>query len=33
VRDLVQHFLDDHREDFTTEGIQWVERCRDGTVM
>ncbi len=33
VRDLVQHFLDDHREDFTPEGIQWVERCRDGTVM
>lgn len=33
VRDLVQRFLDEHREDFTPEGIDWVERCRDGTVM
>jgi len=33
VRDLVQRFLDDHGKDFTPEGIQWVERCRDGTVM
>lgn len=33
VRDLVQHFLDEHREDFTAEGIEWIEQCRDGTVM
>jgi hypothetical protein len=33
VRDLVQHFLDEHRQDLTAEGIDWVEQCRDGTVM
>lgn len=33
VRDLVQHFLDEHRKDFTAEGIEWIEQCRDGTVM
>jgi hypothetical protein len=33
VRDLIQHFLDERREDFTPEGVHWVEKCRDGTVM
>ena len=33
LRDLVQHFLDEHRQDLTAEGIEWVEQCRDGTVM
>ncbi|HZU33033.1 MAG TPA: hypothetical protein VFB79_18095 [Candidatus Angelobacter sp.] len=33
VRDLVQQFLDEHRNNFTSEGINWVEKCRDGTVM
>lgn len=30
---LVQRFLDQHRAEFTPEGIHWVEACRDGTVM
>jgi hypothetical protein len=33
VPDLLQHFLDENRADFTPEGIDWVERCRDGTIM
>jgi len=33
VRKLVQQYLDEYRSDMTPEGIKWVERCRDGTVM
>lgn len=33
VRFLVQQFLDEHREEFTPDGVRWVEKCRDGTVM
>jgi len=33
VRNLVQGFLDKHRDEFPPEGILWVEQCRDGTVM
>jgi hypothetical protein len=33
VRKLVQQYLDDYRSDMTPEGVKWVERCRDGTVM
>jgi hypothetical protein len=33
VRNLVQGFLDKHRDEFPPEGIRWVEQCRDGTVM
>lgn len=33
VYDLVQRYLDEHRSEFTAEGVAWVERCRDGTVM
>ena len=30
---IVQQYLDQCRDDLTKEGIQWVETCRDGTVM
>jgi hypothetical protein len=30
---IVQQYLDQCRDDLTKEGIQWVEACRDGTVM
>jgi hypothetical protein len=33
VRDRVQRFLDENRAELSPEGIAWVERCRDGTVM
>lgn len=33
VRQVVQRFLDQHRHEFTTDGIEWVEKCRDGVVM
>jgi hypothetical protein len=33
VSKLVQKYIDDHRSDFTQEGIQWLEQCRDGRVM
>ena len=29
----VQRFIDSHREEFPAEGITWLEKCRDGTVM
>jgi hypothetical protein len=33
VRGLVQKHIDDHRGEFTQEGLKWVEQCRDGQVM
>jgi hypothetical protein len=33
VRELVQKHIDDHRDEFTEDGLKWVERCRDGKVM
>jgi hypothetical protein len=33
VHDLVQAFIDANRGAFSSDGLQWVEQCRDGTVM
>jgi hypothetical protein len=33
VRKLVQNFINENRAKMSDEGILWVERCRDGTVM
>jgi hypothetical protein len=30
---VVQGYIDAHREELTPEGLAWVEKCRDGTVM
>jgi hypothetical protein len=33
VKTLVQRFIDENRHEFTPEGITWLEKCRDGSVM
>ena len=33
VRDLVQRYLDEHRRELSDKDVQWIEWCRDGTVM
>jgi hypothetical protein len=33
VKRLVQGFIDQSRQEFTPEGLAWLEKCRDGTVM
>lgn len=33
VRQLVQAFIDKHRQDFSEDGLRWAKCCRDGTVM
>jgi hypothetical protein len=33
VPELVQKYIDDHKGEFTQDGVQWLERCRDGRVM
>ncbi len=33
VRNVVQRFLDSHRNELSVDAIRWVEECRDGTVM
>ena len=33
VRETVQEYIDNHKDDLTEQGLQWVEQCRDGTVM
>jgi hypothetical protein len=33
VRDLVQNFIDQHQDELDEEAREWVEQCRDGTVM
>jgi hypothetical protein len=32
VRKLVQHYLDENKDRFTNEHVQWIEQCRDGIV-
>lgn len=32
VRELVQHYLDENKDRFTEEHVQWIEQCRDGIV-
>jgi len=32
VRDLVQHYIDQNKDRFTEEHVQWMEQCRDGVV-
>jgi len=32
VRELVQHYLDNNKDRFTEEHVQWIEQCRDGIV-
>lgn len=32
VRDLVQHYIDENKDRFTEEHVQWMEQCRDGVV-
>lgn len=33
VKAVVQGFIDAHRGELTDEALEWVERCRDGTMM
>lgn len=33
TRDLVQRYLDENRDQLTPDGLRWIEKCRDGTVM
>lgn len=33
VRKVLHQYLDQHRHDLGPEGIKWLEKCRDGTVM
>lgn len=33
VKDLVQRYINEHREGLTAEDVKWLEECRDGTVM
>lgn len=33
VRETVQKFINTHKAELTEQGLQWLERCRDGTVM
>jgi len=32
VRELIQHYLDENKDRFTDEHVQWIEQCRDGIV-
>lgn len=32
VRDLVQQYIDQNKDRFTEEHVQWMEQCRDGVV-
>lgn len=32
VRDVVQRYLDNNKNRFTKEHVQWIEQCRDGLV-
>ena len=31
--DIVQKYIDAHRNELSSEELLWVEGCRDGTVM
>jgi hypothetical protein len=33
VRPLIQKHIDQNKDQFSAEGLRWVEQCRDGTVM
>lgn len=33
VRRTVQDFIDGHKSELTEQRLQWVEECRDGTVL
>jgi hypothetical protein len=33
VHDLVQRYIDDHKNEFADDGVKWMEQCRDGRVM
>jgi hypothetical protein len=33
VHGLVQRYIDDHKNEFTDDGMKWMEQCRDGRVM
>lgn len=33
VRETVQVFIASHKAELTEQGLQWLEQCRDGTVM
>lgn len=32
IRDLVQHYIEQNKDRFTEEHVQWIEQCRDGVV-
>jgi hypothetical protein len=32
VRELIQHYLNENKDRFTAEHVQWIEQCRDGIV-
>ncbi|MGE5322451.1 MAG: hypothetical protein ACM3SW_06295 [Actinomycetota bacterium] len=32
VRGLVQHYIEQNKDRFTEEHVQWIEQCRDGVV-
>jgi len=32
VHDVVQHYLDQNKDRFAEEHVQWIEQCRDGLV-
>jgi hypothetical protein len=33
VRELVEKYIDEHRNQLTADALKWVEQCRDGEVM
>jgi hypothetical protein len=33
VKSLVQNFIDENRQKLNPQGLVWMEKCRDGTVM
>jgi hypothetical protein len=33
VRETVQKFIDSHKNELTEQRLQWLEQCRDGSVM
>ena len=32
IRELIQRYLDENKDLFTDEHVQWIEQCRDGIV-
>jgi hypothetical protein len=33
VKEVVQNYIDIHHDEWTDEGLKWLELCRDGEVM